>query len=183
MTRASVSAIASGSTRTWFVERVVVEPFEHRDEHERRDGRVEVGGRNLADAPDDDTGELREQVGAEAAEFAASDLGFRPGPDDGAVLSVQLDELGDPLLEPGASGRPGPQRSERFGQRLHVLGDLGREGTKQLLLVGEVEVERAVRGLRELDDVVDPSRVIALGREDGRAGVEEASFRVPSPSA
>ena len=43
VTRASVSTICVRSTRTWRDEHVVVETFEHRDERERRDHRVEVG--------------------------------------------------------------------------------------------------------------------------------------------
>ena len=99
------------------------------------------------------------------------------------MLAVELDELGDPLLEAGASRRSGTERTERFGQRLHVLGDLRRKRAEQLLLVGEVEIEGAVRGLGQLHDVIDPGRVVALGGEDGRARVEKASFGVPSPSA
>ena len=47
-------------------QRVVVEPFEHRDERERRDDGIEIGRGGLGDAVGEETREAGENVGAAA---------------------------------------------------------------------------------------------------------------------
>ena len=97
--------------------------------------------------------------------------------------SVHLHELADPPLEPDPPGFARAQRLQGFGQRLHLLGDLGRQRPEELLLVGEVQVEGPVRGVGQLDDVVDPRGVVALRCEHRLARVEEPPFRVPAAGA
>ena len=95
--------------------------------------------------------------------------------------AVALVEVGEPRRStPASSARPlapGVERAERLGERLHLVGDLGHERAEQVFLVGEVQVEGAVRGLGELDDVVDARGVVAPRREDLDAGVEQLAQR------
>jgi hypothetical protein len=64
-------------------------------------------------------------------------------------------------------------RRQRFGQLGHLLGHVGRQRAEQVFLVGEVEVEGAVRCLGHLDDVVDARRVVAARLEHGHRRVEQ----------
>ena len=108
-------------------------------------------------------GELREHVVAEPAELVAADLGLGPRPDHRAVALVEVGEAADPrrcsAAAPAGPASSGPSAS---ASACISLGDLGREAAEQVLLVGEVEVEGAVRGLGELHDVVDAGGVVAL---------------------
>ena len=93
-------------------------------------------------------GEPRQHVGAEPAELAAADLGFGPRADDRPVALVEIGERARSTR--CSAARPVGarlERSERLGERLHLVGDLGRERAEQVFLVGEVQVEGAVRGL------------------------------------
>ena len=112
--------------------------------------------------------------GAEAAQLGRDHLGLGPRPDHRARVRVELAELPEPRRRarrgPAASGSSGGQPC---GERLELGGDLLREGVEQLLLVGEVQVEGAVRGRRDLHDVVDPCRVHTPRGEHPAAGVEE----------
>src|SRR5712692_7449121 len=63
----------------------------------------------------------------------------------------------------------------RSGSRRHeqVAPVLAEDGLEQLLLRGEVVVEKPVRDARLLGDVPDPARVVALPREDTDGGIEQ----------
>ena len=65
------------------------------------------------------------------------------------------------------------QRVERVVEGLRLVGRLGHQGAQQVLLVGEVQVEGAVRGLGDIDDVVDPGGVVAPLVERHHGGVEQ----------
>ena len=91
-----------------------------------------------------------------------------PGPEERRVAGPELGVGPDPprARPPTAARRPRRrQRAERVVERLRLAGRLGHQRPQQVLLVGEVQVEGAVRGLGDLDHVVHPGGVVAaLGR-------------------
>ena len=184
MTRASVSTICGFGDAHLARQHVVVEPLEHRDERERGDDRVEVLRRGGRDALGEDAREAEHHVVAHAAELVRADLRFGPGPDHRAVALVEVGEPADPRLELGAALGARRERAEVLGERLHLVRDLGHERAEQVFLVGEVQVEGAVRRLGELDDVVDARRVVAARsrtpRHPRRAASQRALARGPA---
>jgi len=70
-----------------------------------------------------------------------------------------------------------------LGEGLHLLRHFRREGTEEILFVGEIEIERPVGSLRDLDDVVDAGGVVALRCQHRRARVEQPALRVPAAGA
>ena len=106
---------------------------------------------------------LRQHVGAEPAELVRcrSRLRSTRGSPARSARRGRRTARSTRAARPRPSA-PGLERAERLGERLHLVGDLGRERAEQVFLVGEVQVEGAVRRLGELHDVVDAGRVVAL---------------------
>ena len=75
------------------------------------------------------------------------------------------------------------QRAERVVELLRLGGRLGHQRPQQVLLVGEVQVEGAVRGLGDLDDVVDPGGVVAPLVEGDHGRVEQLAHGAPALAA
>ena len=121
--------------------------------------------------------DLLEGVQAEPDELAIDDLLLHPSADDRAVAAIGGDELREPRPQLRLAGLVGRDRTERLGQRLHLLGALASERAEQVLLVGEVEIEGAVRQLRHPDDVVDAGRVVAPLGQHLEPGVEQLRHR------
>ena len=114
----------------------------------------------------------------------AADLGLGPRPDDRPVVLVEVGERADPRR--AASPRPAGPGVERAERRRRASASRRRppgERAEQVFLVGEVEVEGAVRGLRELDDVVDAGGVVAPASRTPRRRRRGACACVRCPRA
>ena len=95
---------------------------------------------------------------AEPVDLAVVDLVLHPGPDHRPVAPVGREEAAEEAAQLGRAPRrrarsaPMPSASASISLRA-----LDRERAQQVFLVGEVEVEGAVRRARGAHDVVDPA--------------------------
>ena len=130
-------------------------------------------------------GDPRERVTDRAAQFPVDGGQFGP---DAEERRVPYPEVGVGLhpaahvLPSRHAARTG-QRAERVVDLLRIGGRLDHQGPQQVLFVGEVEVEGAVRRLGDLDDVVDPGGVVAAPVEGDHCGVEQLAHRAPALAA
>ena len=127
----------------------------------------------LVHPPAERARDVGERAHSEPVHLAVADLVLHPRPDHDAVAAVRRDET----LEEGAELREslvgGVDRPDLLGERLHLLRAVDRQRPEQVFLVGEVEVEGAVRGPGGAHDVVDPALVVAALGEHPHAGVRE----------
>ena len=152
----------------------VAEPLDER--HERGDRGRGVGRlvrTALVHPPAEHARDVGERAHSEPVHLTVADLVFHPRPDHDAVAAVRRDET----LEEGAELREplvgGVDRPDLLGQRVHLLRTVDRQRPEQVFLVGEVEIEGAVRGPGGAHDVVHPALVVAAFGEHPHAGVRE----------
>src|SRR5918993_3283935 len=142
-----------------------------------------VRGAALRQPLHEGAGDVGEGAPAEATQRPVDGLVLHPRPDHRPVAPVGGEEAGQPRAELLEALRPGADGTELRRQRRHLLGALDGEGAEQVLLVGEVEVEGAVRRARPAHDVVHAGGVVALVREDDGGRVEEALAGAPALGA
>jgi hypothetical protein len=100
----------------------------------------------------------------------------------GGALERRLDRAA-PEPDPLGVG-PQPARDRRLdvgllapGGAIDLVDALGEDGGEDVLLVAEVQVERAARGLRARDDVGDRGVAVATLLEDRPRGGEQRAPR------
>ncbi len=106
-----------------------------------------------------------------------------PGPQHRRVALPGLGELLHPPAQLLPPRRVGTHRAQRLVERTHHLAGLGHQGAEQVLHVGEVQVEGAVRCPGHLDDVVDARRVVAAAVEHGHGRIEQLAHGLAALAA
>ena len=84
------------------------------------------------------------------------------------------------MIQARSAARPGAvggQRVERLHRRPELTGDLTGELAEDVVLAGEVLVDRDPGAARDLGDAVERGPVVALLGEDLQRGVEDALLR------
>ena len=125
-----------------------------------------------------------ERPDAEPVDLAVADLVLHPGPDHHAVAAVGGDELAEERRAARRSpssrrvDRPDSSASASISSRA-----VDRERAQQVFLVGEVEVEGAVRRAGRAHDVVDPALVVARARRTPACPASESRRIVLRPWA
>ena len=112
------------------------------------------------------------------ADVPIVDVALHPGPEDRPVAPVRREELLEERAQLRVALGVGTDRPEPVGERVHLLRALGGERAEQVFLVGEVQIEGAVRRARGAHDVVDTRRVEAALGEHAHARVEQSPHRL-----
>ncbi len=152
--------------------------FEHR--HQRRDRRRVARRARVAHPAPEGSRDVGERITPSCVAPAISDVAFHPRADHGPVATIRREEIGEKAAQLVGARGVGRDRTHAAGERVHLVRALDRERAQQLLLVGEVQIERAVRHPRRPDDVVDARRMEAAFREHAHARVEELAHRLAS---
>jgi hypothetical protein len=110
-----------------------------------------AGGHGLRDA--------EEQLQPVAEHLLRYQVGLAEDADHGGVRRVGPEELPDPLAQHGQPGLVAGDHGKVPGHDLHVVQGVLQQRLEQVFLVGEVQVERAVRDAGPADHVVDAHAV------------------------
>jgi hypothetical protein len=95
------------------------------------------------------------------------------------VAARHLGELLEEAPHLGEAVGAGGDRAQLGGEAGQLGTAVDREGVEEVVLVGEVQVEGAVRRAGGPHDVVDARRVVAPLGEHAGAGVEQPLSRPP----
>ena len=151
-----------------------MQTLDHGDRGHGRDLRIEVRAVvGFADAPDEGGDHGGQDLLSHTPDVVALDLGLGPCPDHRAVVDVHVAEAAQPPAQLAVAGLVGADGAEGVRERGHLLGHVDQQRSEEILFVGEVEIEGAMRRASHLDDVVDARRVVAALLEHGHRRVEQ----------
>ena len=119
-----------------------------------------------------------ERADPESVDLPVAHLVLHPGPDHHAVAAVGASRTGRGSRAAPRSPRPGSIGPTSAASASIACRAVHRERAEEVLLVGEVQVERAVRRAGRAHDVVDPALVVAPLGEHAHAGVGEPPHRL-----
>ncbi len=135
----------------------------------------------LASAPDID----REGVADDVDQFGVDRGQVGPGPEERRVAGPEFGVGLHPAVHvlPLRGAAFGRERAQRVVEVLRLAGRLRHQGPEEVFLVGEVQVEGAVRRLGDLHHVVDPGGVVAPLVEGDHGRIEQLAHGAPALAA
>ena len=127
--------------------------------------------------------DAEEQPQAVAEHFLGHQVGLAQDADHRRMPSVGLEEHPDPLAEHAAPSVIAGHDGEIARHDLHVVQRVFQQGLEEVLFVGEIQVESAVRDARPAYHVVDADAVEAALLELDHPGFEQLTDGLPALGA
>jgi hypothetical protein len=113
----------------------------------------------------------------------ADHAGLAQAPDNRCAGVIGIAERLNPSPQRRPARGTGGHHGELSGNALHGVQRLMRQHTKEVVLVGEVQIGRAVGCVRPADDVVHRHGLKAPFTECGQAGLREPAHRALAAGA
>ncbi len=162
-------------------QRVTVEVEPARDEevraaleerHQCRDARGITRHSRLAHSAAEHGRNVGERVHAELSHLSIRHVALHPRADHRSVATVGREELRQKSAQLFRADPVGRDRPDVAGERVHLMRAFDCERAQQVLLVGEIQVEGAVRRPSRAHDVIDTGGMEPAFSEHAHAGVE-----------